>query len=70
MQTLFHLIIRDCILHIVLHFHLLRFDDFLINADASQFDELFIKSYSICTLFDIESFLIFVSFHRMISTRN
>jgi len=58
----FYLIIRDCILHIVLHFHLLRFDDFLINADASQFDELFIKSHLICTLFNIKSFLIFISF--------
>jgi len=70
MQTLSHSIIRDHISHIVLHFHLLRFDDFLIDADASQFDELFIKSHSICTLFDIKSFLIFVSSHRMISTRN
>jgi len=70
MQILSHSIIRDCISHIVFHFHLLRFDDFLINADASQFDELFIKNHLICTLFDIKSFLIFVLSHCMISTRN
>jgi len=70
MQIFFHSIIHDHILHIVLHFHLLHFDDFLIDADASQFDELFIKNHSICTLFDIKSFLIFVSSHCMISTHN
>jgi len=45
MQTLSHSIIRDHISHIVLHFHLLRFDDFLINADAFQFDELFMLQF-------------------------
>ena len=70
MQTLSHLIIHDHILYIVLHFHLLRFDDFLINIDASQFNELFIKNHLICTLFDIKSFLIFISSHCMIFTCN
>ncbi len=70
MQTLSHLIICNCILHIALHVHLLLFQNFLIYADDSQLCQFLVKSDSICILLDIKSFLIFVSFNDSISTCN
>jgi len=70
MQTLFHSIIRDHILRIILYIHLLCFECFLIDVDDSKLDKLLVKSYSICILLDVKMFLIFISYYDMISTDN
>jgi len=70
MQTLFHSIIHNHILCIILHIHLLCFECFLINADDFKLDKLFMKSYSIYILLDVKMFLIFILHYDMIFTDN
>jgi len=70
MQTLFHSIIHDHISHIILNIYLLCFEHFLINTDDSKFDKLLVKSYLICILLNVETFLIFILYYDIISTDN